>query len=138
MNKLSKFFVNNSMKETYPSTKCTSRVMENIQESTHVPYFRASPMRCWMSRSNGKLASLNENCVLVVSACDSPSSAPHHFHCLARYPTSRWRALNFLQSWVNIPSRTSRSSENNHFPYVFCRLVVSFEFHSISFAKFVQ
>jgi hypothetical protein len=28
--------------------------------------FRASLVGCWMSRSNGKLASLNENCVLII------------------------------------------------------------------------
>jgi hypothetical protein len=35
-------------------------------------------------------------------------------------------------------SRTSRSSENNCFPYVFYRLVVSCKFHSIFFANFVR
>jgi hypothetical protein len=48
-----------------------------------------------MSRNNGKLASLNENCVLVVSACDSPSFVPHHFHCLACNPAARLCSLNF-------------------------------------------
>jgi hypothetical protein len=55
-----------------------------------------------MSSSNGKLASLGENCILVVFACDSSSSAPRHFHCLARYPVARWCTLNFpQQSQVN-------------------------------------
>jgi hypothetical protein len=35
-------------------------------------------------------------------------------------------------------SRTSRSSENNRFPYVFHWLVVSCKFRSICFAKFVR
>jgi hypothetical protein len=50
-----------------------------------------------MSYSNGKLASLGENRVPIVSTCDSPSSTSRNFHYLARYPTARWCTRNFLQ-----------------------------------------
>jgi hypothetical protein len=58
---------------------------------------RALLVERWMSCSNRKLASLNENCVPIVSTCNSPSYVLRHFHCPARYPTTRWRALNFPQ-----------------------------------------
>ena len=41
-------------------------------------------------------------------------------------------------SIIGASSQTSRSSENNCFPYVFYQLVVSCEFRSICFAKFVR
>jgi hypothetical protein len=47
-------------------------------------------------------------------------------------------AIVFLTTSVGSTSQTSRSSENNCFPYVFRRLVVSCEFRSICFAKFVR
>jgi hypothetical protein len=50
-----------------------------------------------MSRSNGNLAILDENCIPVVSLCHSPSSAPRHFHCRTRYPAGRCCTLNFPQ-----------------------------------------
>jgi hypothetical protein len=63
---------------------------------------RASPMGCWMSHNNGKLASLNENRVPIVSACDFPFSALRHFHCLSRYPVACGCAMIFpQQSWIN-------------------------------------
>jgi hypothetical protein len=47
--------------------------------------------------------SLNENCVPVVLACDSPSFVPCHFHCHACYLAACWCALNFpQQNRVNI------------------------------------
>jgi hypothetical protein len=42
------------------------------------------------------------------------------------------------KKFVITASRTSRSSENSRFPYVFHRLVVSCKFCSICFATFVQ
>jgi hypothetical protein len=44
------------------------------------------------------------------------------------------KALQVFDRWA---SRTSRSSENNRFLYVFHRLIVSYKVRSIFFAKFV-
>jgi hypothetical protein len=60
------------------------------------------------------------------------------------YDISIKKIPNLVTCWEFIPlqpcwsSWTSRSSENNRFPYVFHRLVVSCKFRSICFAKFVR
>jgi hypothetical protein len=55
-----------------------------------------------------------------------------------RYPSWRRYKHSTLIPKINPTSRTSRSSENSRFPYVFHRLVVSCKFRSISFTKFVR
>jgi hypothetical protein len=53
---------------------------------TKFQYVRASLVWPWMSCSNRKLASLGENYIPIVFACNSSSSVPRYFHCLARIP----------------------------------------------------
>jgi hypothetical protein len=69
---------------------------------------------------------IHSNFHTIYHYCSHLYITPHStFHILCRH-------------WLRGASRTSRSSENNRFPYVFHWLVVSCEFHSIFFAKFVQ